>query len=106
MKGMIIRSAAAIPPRAGFALGLPPEKVMMTFQSRFGREPWLTPYTDETLKMRREGVKHIQVMSRAFRRLPGNAGRDRGAEPGNLPRSGWSEYEYIPALNDSPRISK
>ncbi|MDI8746336.1 ferrochelatase, partial [Salmonella enterica subsp. enterica serovar Montevideo] len=33
------------------ALGLPPEKVMMTFQSRFGREPWLTPYTDETLKM-------------------------------------------------------
>lgn len=32
------------------ALGLPPEKVMMTFQSRFGREPWLTPYTDETLK--------------------------------------------------------
>jgi ferrochelatase len=23
---------------------------MMTFQSRFGREPWLTPYTDETLK--------------------------------------------------------
>ncbi|MBA1463453.1 ferrochelatase, partial [Klebsiella pneumoniae] len=26
-------------------LGLPPERVMMTFQSRFGREPWLTPYT-------------------------------------------------------------
>ncbi len=24
---------------------------MMTFQSRFGREPWLMPYTDETLKM-------------------------------------------------------
>ena len=33
------------------ALGLPPDRVMMTFQSRFGREPWLTPYTDETLKM-------------------------------------------------------
>lgn len=24
---------------------------MMTFQSRFGREPRLMPYTDETLKM-------------------------------------------------------
>jgi ferrochelatase len=49
------------------ALGLPPEKVMMTFQSRFGREPWLTPYTDETLKMLGEkGVKHIQVMSPGF----------------------------------------
>ena len=40
---------------------------MMTFQSRFGREPWLTPYTDETLKMLGEkGVKHIQVMSPGF----------------------------------------
>ncbi len=33
------------------ALGLSPDRAMMTFQSRFGREPWLTPYTDETLKM-------------------------------------------------------
>ena len=31
-------------------LPLAPERVMMTYQSRFGREPWLTPYTDETLK--------------------------------------------------------
>ena len=49
------------------ALGLPPEKVMMTFQSRFGREPWLTPYTDETLKMLAEkGTRHIQVMCPGF----------------------------------------
>lgn len=49
------------------ALGLPPERVMMTFQSRFGREPWLTPYTDETLKMLGEkGTKHIQVLCPGF----------------------------------------
>ncbi|SQC91729.1 Ferrochelatase [Cedecea neteri] len=49
------------------ALELPPEKVMMTYQSRFGREPWLMPYTDETLKMLAEkGVKHIQVMCPGF----------------------------------------
>lgn len=32
-------------------LPLPAEKIIMTYQSRFGREPWLTPYTDETLKV-------------------------------------------------------
>ncbi|MDU4094378.1 MAG: ferrochelatase, partial [Pantoea sp.] len=32
------------------ALGLSDTEVMMTFQSRFGREPWLTPYTDETMR--------------------------------------------------------
>lgn len=41
---------------------------MMTFQSRFGREPWLTPYTDETLKMLAEkGTRHIGLCVRALR---------------------------------------
>ncbi len=31
------------------ALDLPPDRVTVTFQSRFGREPWLQPYTDVTL---------------------------------------------------------
>lgn len=35
----------------GFRTGDGTGKVMMTFQSRFGREPRLMPYTDETLKM-------------------------------------------------------
>ncbi len=35
--------------RTGFRIGAAAGKVMMTFQSRFGREPWLTPYTDEGL---------------------------------------------------------
>ena len=44
-------------------LPLAPERVMMTYQSRFGREPWLTPYTDETLKgLPAQGVKHIQLI--------------------------------------------
>ena len=62
---------------------------MMTFQSRFGREPWLTPYTDETLKMLGEkGTKHIQVLCPGFcGRLSRNAGRDRRPEPGIIPRS-------------------
>ena len=31
-------------------LDIPSEKVIHTYQSRFGRDPWLVPYTDETIK--------------------------------------------------------
>ncbi|MFU9918855.1 ferrochelatase [Klebsiella pneumoniae] len=83
------------------ALGLPPERVMMTFQSRFGREPWLTPYTDETLKMLGEkGTKHIQVLCPGFaadclETLEEIAVRNREI----FLEAGGKQYEYIPALN-------
>ena len=85
------------------ALGIPPEKVMMTFQSRFGREPWLTPYTDETLKMLGEkGVKHIQVMCPGFaadclETLEEIAVQNREF----FLEAGGEQYHYIPALNAS-----
>ncbi|MGU3517867.1 ferrochelatase [Klebsiella pneumoniae] len=83
------------------ALGLPPERVMMTFQSRFGREPWLTPYTDETLKMLGEkGTKHIQVLCPGFaadclETLEEIAVQNREI----FLEAGGKQYEYIPALN-------
>ncbi|MBL9331398.1 ferrochelatase [Klebsiella pneumoniae] len=83
------------------ALGLPPERVMMTFQSRFGREPWLTPYTDETLKMLGEkGTKHIQVLCLGFaadclETLEEIAVQNREI----FLEAGGKQYEYIPALN-------
>ncbi|MDK6380329.1 ferrochelatase [Citrobacter freundii] len=86
------------------ALGLPPEKVMMTFQSRFGREPWLTPYTDETLKMLAEkGTRHIQVMCPGFaadclETLEEVAVQNREI----FLEAGGKQYEYIPALNATP----
>ncbi|HII3509509.1 TPA: ferrochelatase [Klebsiella pneumoniae] len=84
------------------ALGLPPERVMMTFQSRFGREPWLTPYTDETLKMLGEkGTKHIQVLCPGFaadclETLEEIAVQNREI----FLEAGGKQYEYIPALNE------
>lgn len=71
------------------ALGLPPERVMMTFQSRFGREPWLTPYTDETLKMLGEkGTKHIQVLCPGFAADCLETLEEIAVQkPGNIPRS-------------------
>ena len=75
---------------------------MMTFQSRFGREPWLTPYTDETLKMLpQKGIKHIQVMCPGFaadclETLEEIAEQNREI----FLEAGGEKYEYIPALND------
>ncbi|EOV9630279.1 ferrochelatase [Cronobacter dublinensis] len=86
------------------ALGIAPEKIMMTFQSRFGREPWLTPYTDETMKMLGEkGVKNIQVMCPGFssdclETLEEIAEQNREI----FIEAGGEKYEYIPALNDEP----
>lgn len=83
-------------------LDIAPEKVMMTFQSRFGKEPWLTPYTDETMKMLGEkGVKHLQIMCPGFaadclETLEEIAIQNREI----FQHAGGEQYEYIPALND------
>ncbi len=47
MKAMITRTLPHNDSRTGFRTGDGTGKRMMTFQSRFGREPWLMPYTDE-----------------------------------------------------------
>ena len=67
-------------------LGLDESKLMLTFQSRFGRAEWLQPYTDETVKSlaqaRREESRGGDAGLR--RRLPGDAGGDRGRERRHL----------------------
>ncbi|SUX60337.1 ferrochelatase [Citrobacter amalonaticus] len=86
------------------ALGLPPEKVMMTFQSRFGREPWLTPYTDETLKMLGEkGTGHIQVMCPGFAADCLETLEEIAVQNKEIfLEAGGKKYGYIPALNAAP----
>lgn len=43
------------------------EKIISTFQSRFGREEWVQPYTDiKVTELAKEGVKNIAVVSPAF----------------------------------------
>ncbi|MCV5342617.1 ferrochelatase, partial [Escherichia coli] len=49
------------------ALGLNEQQIGMTYQSRFGREEWLQPYTDKTLEaLPAKGVKNINVVTPAF----------------------------------------
>lgn len=85
------------------ALDISPDKVMMTFQSRFGREPWLTPYTDETLKMLGEkGVKHVQVMCPGFSADCLETLEEIAVQNKEFfLEAGGVKYEYIPALNAS-----
>ena len=86
------------------ALGLSPEQIMMTYQSRFGREPWLMPYTDETIKtFPDKGIRHIQVMSPGFsadclETLEEINGENREY----FMHAGGEEFHYIPALNNDP----
>lgn len=49
------------------ALNLPPESVVTTFQSRFGKAKWLQPYTEPTLiDLAKQGVKRVDVLCPGF----------------------------------------
>jgi protoporphyrin/coproporphyrin ferrochelatase len=48
-------------------LRLPRDRLIMTFQSRFGRAEWLKPYTDETIKaLASRGIKRLAVVTPGF----------------------------------------
>lgn len=48
-------------------LDFPADKILHTYQSRFGKEEWLRPYTDETIEnLAREGIQDILVSCPAF----------------------------------------
>jgi len=48
-------------------LGMPEGKFSSSFQSRFGKEVWCEPYTDEELvRLAKSGVKHLVVLCPAF----------------------------------------
>jgi ferrochelatase len=51
----------------GEQLGLPKERLLVTFQSRFGKAKWLEPYTEPTLReLATQGVKRVDVMCPGF----------------------------------------
>jgi ferrochelatase len=82
-------------------LGLRPEEYMTTFQSRFGREEWLSPYTDETLKaLPSKGVNSVQIICPGFSSDCLETIEEIGVENREYFEEGGGErYEYIPSLN-------
>lgn len=86
-------------------LGLSKEDYITTFQSRFGREEWLKPYTDETLKaLATNGTQSVQVICPGFSSDCLETIEEIGEENREyFMDAGGERYEYIPALNDSPQ---
>lgn len=83
-------------------LGLSRSEYKVCFQSRFGREPWLQPYLDETMKAwGAAGMGSVDVMSPGFssdclETLEEIAQENREY----FEQAGGKSLRYIPALND------
>jgi len=86
------------------ALGLPPERYLVTFQSRFGRAHWVSPYTEVTLReLARAGLARVDVVCPGFVAdcLETLEEIDQGCRAAFLAEGG-KQFHYIPALNASP----
>jgi protoporphyrin/coproporphyrin ferrochelatase len=84
-------------------LGWSKEKLITTFQSRFGPQQWLQPYTDKTVeKMAKEGVKSIAVFNPGFVSDCLETLEEIAGEAGEIfHRAGGTNFAHIPCLNDS-----
>lgn len=85
-------------------LGWPDERLMVTFQSRFGPEEWLQPYTDKTIeKLASDGVKNIAVVTPGFSSDCLETLEEIAGEGGEIfHEHGGEKFAFLPSLNDSP----
>jgi ferrochelatase len=83
-------------------LGLDGQKLMLTFQSRFGRAEWLTPYTDETVKaLAQRGVKNLAVVTPGFAADCLETLEEIAVENAEIfEANGGRHFAAIPCLND------
>ena len=82
-------------------LGLNDQQWAISFQSRFGKQEWVKPYTDQILKdWAEQGVKSVQVLSPAFSADCLETLEELAVENRELfLDQGGEAYSYIPALN-------
>jgi len=83
---------------------LPEETIMTSYQSKFGKEPWLEPSTSDTLiNLARQGVKHVQVISPCFTADCLETLEELEVENQQVfLNNGGTEYHYLKAANDDP----
>lgn len=86
------------------ALGLERGQWLATFQSRFGREQWLQPATDATLRVLGEtGVGRVDVVCPGFPADCLETLEEIALQNAELFRAaGGGVLSYIPSLNDAP----
>ncbi|MPQ76708.1 ferrochelatase [Hydrogenovibrio sp. JE_KL2] len=82
-------------------LGLNSDEYRVTFQSLFGKEEWIKPYTDATMKsLPSEGVKHVQVICPGFSADCLETIEEIDQENREyFMEAGGEQFSYIPALN-------
>ncbi|MEO1990049.1 MAG: ferrochelatase [Martelella sp.] len=84
-------------------LGLSKDRLMITFQSRFGPEEWLQPYTDKTVEaLPKKGIKRIAVMNPGFVSDCLETLEEIGEQAReSFMEHGGEKFTHIPCLNDS-----
>ena len=84
-------------------LGLDDTKLMMSFQSRFGRAQWLEPYTITTVRaLARRGVKNLVVVTPGFSADCLETLEEIKVENARMfMRHGGENFAAVPCLNDS-----
>jgi ferrochelatase len=93
------RTAELFAKRAGW------KRYSVAFQSRLGRDPWLTPYTDQELvRFAREGVSRLRVLCPAFVSDCLETIEEIGIRGRELfLGAGGKDFRLIPCLNEHPR---
>jgi ferrochelatase len=84
-------------------MGLDASKLLLTFQSRFGRAEWLQPYTDKTVaKLARDGVRRIAVVTPGFSADCLETLEEIAQENAEIfKHNGGEQFAAVPCLNDS-----
>nr|WP_315033054.1 ferrochelatase [uncultured Chryseobacterium sp.] len=86
-------------------LELPKDKVIVSFQSRLGKDKWMEPYTDHTLEtIPSKGVKNLAIVCPAFVSDCLETLEEISVEgKEQFLEAGGEKFIYIPCLNDEDR---
>src|SRR5229473_280183 len=84
-------------------MGLDASKLILTFQSRFGFDAWLRPYTDQTMeRLAKEGVRRIAVVMPGFSADCLETLEEIAQENAEIfKHHGGEQFAAVPCLNDS-----
>ena len=84
-------------------LGMDKDKLVTTFQSRFGPEEWLQPYTDDTIEeLAKKGVKKLMVITPGFSADCVETLEEIAIEGHEIfEEHGGTHYSVVPCLNQS-----
>jgi ferrochelatase len=84
-------------------MGLDASKLLLTFQSRFGFDEWLQPYTDKTIaQLAKDGVRRVAVVTPGFSADCLETLEEIAQENAEIfKHDGGEQFAAIPCLNDS-----